>query len=559
MTGTLTSSSDTIGVIQIAPSLTTTTGSAYGISITPTEATAYAITGTLTSTKTITNYRGHYARLSTTGTITNAFGAYFKSVHGATGTLTNQYGLYIGALSKSSGTVSTSRGLVVYPQSVGTNYYTGYFEGPTPTAGACGFGTTTPQSLVDVRDQPINVRYGLSGGATGPWSNVSTYGLNTTASNANIITSYFWNYIPDGAGSQTELLMYAFADSSPSASTAYTPVNATSTLTAGRTKIFSLYNGTLVVYGGSAAAPSPSFLDSNNAETTTGLYMTTNAMSLSVSGTAYLSGSTSVPSWTVGAPQLLLSSGTVLAPGLALSTTPTDTGFYYSATNTSLNWSLLGVRAGSIHGSGNSGAYSGVGAAANTTGSWNTVVGYQALNANVSGTRNACVGYRSLYTCTGGYNTAVGSSAGLVVASGTDNVFLGKSSGSALSGTSSRNVCVGSAAGSGTPGTYNDSIYLGYNTQATTSNEILIGASTTEVSIVGDVLVGVEADSFNAAVSLDCGSTASLGFLLPVMTAAQRDTITTEGIMVFITDSPGPGVCIYNGTNWLTMPWTNMV
>jgi hypothetical protein len=73
---------------------------------------------------------------------------------------------------------------------------------------------------------------------------------------------------------------------------------------------------------------------------------------------------------------------------------------------------------------------------------------------------------------------------------------------------------------------------------------------------VASVLVAPASTTKNAAAALEISSTTQ-GFRLPVMTAAQRDAISSPpaGLMVFTTTA-GPGtdatlkICVYTGSAW---------
>jgi len=78
----------------------------------------------------------------------------------------------------------------------------------------------------------------------------------------------------------------------------------------------------------------------------------------------------------------------------------------------------------------------------NTTASNNTAVGYQAGYSNTTGTGNVYVGEQAGYSTTSSYNTLVGEAAGNTVTSGQKNTFVGNNSGGGMT-TGSNNTIIG--------------------------------------------------------------------------------------------------------------------
>lgn len=116
----------------------------------------------------------------------------------------------------------------------------------------------------------------------------------------------------------------------------------------------------------------------------------------------------------------------------------------------------------------------------NTTGGSNTASGVFSMYSNTTGSSNTAYGYQSLYTNTvNGNNTAIGRSA-LQNSDAADNTALGHSAGLAVT-SGQQNTLIGRAAGnSGTNNltTGSNNILLGYNSEAssaTVSNEVTIG------------------------------------------------------------------------------------
>lgn len=126
----------------------------------------------------------------------------------------------------------------------------------------------------------------------------------------------------------------------------------------------------------------------------------------------------------------------------------------------------------------------------NTTGTQNTALGFQTLNFSLVDLNNTAVGYASMATLNGGSNnTAVGANTLLVSTTGQYNTALGTSSlvadttGSfntaagvgALAGntTGVQNVAFGVSATS--TGNFSNTVAIGYGSQPTGSNQVVIG------------------------------------------------------------------------------------
>ena len=117
----------------------------------------------------------------------------------------------------------------------------------------------------------------------------------------------------------------------------------------------------------------------------------------------------------------------------------------------------------------------------------NTVVGnYVALNSNTSGSYNSALGYNSLSNnLDGSYNSAFGSNSLAYNTSGGDNVAIGIN---ALLNNSigSYNTAVGGVAGTSIT-TESNVTCLGYNAQVTASNQVQLGNSATTTYVYGTV------------------------------------------------------------------------
>jgi len=106
-------------------------------------------------------------------------------------------------------------------------------------------------------------------------------------------------------------------------------------------------------------------------------------------------------------------------------------------------------------------------------GSLNTALGHQTLNVNITGSSNTAVGYQALLAnTTGARNVGVGVLSSGIVNTGSDNTAVGWGSGNRL-GSDSQNTCIGSSAAAAN-GVAN-SIAIGYNSSAATSNSVYLG------------------------------------------------------------------------------------
>ncbi len=153
----------------------------------------------------------------------------------------------------------------------------------------------------------------------------------------------------------------------------------------------------------------------------------------------------------------------------ALSLMVSSTGSYNTA---------LGLNALSLDTSGSSNTSVGQASlAANTTGANNTALGTNALLVNTTGHENTGLGTIALKTLTTGTgNTAVGNAAGwnnaVTLATISNSTFLGNSANASVDGIT-------------------NSVAIGYNAQATASNQVVIGNSSVTSNIMyGGLTVG---------------------------------------------------------------------
>ncbi len=107
----------------------------------------------------------------------------------------------------------------------------------------------------------------------------------------------------------------------------------------------------------------------------------------------------------------------------------------------------------------------------------NTAVGYLALgNATLTGADNTCVGYEAGQSMTSGnQNVIIGSTAGSAFTSNAANIIIGYGA-TATAGANSNNVVIGTSA---TAGAFSGSICLGTGATAAASNQLTLGSSGT--------------------------------------------------------------------------------
>jgi len=148
----------------------------------------------------------------------------------------------------------------------------------------------------------------------------------------------------------------------------------------------------------------------------------------------------------------------------------------------------------------------------NTTGSYNTAVGINALTGTSSATSNV----------TGHHNTAIGNRAGVASSNLSNTTAIGDSA--IVSASNTIQLGSVSVTNVNTSGTIT-SPRIAAGTLSPTSSAVLEASSTTQ------------------------------GFLPPRMTKAQRDAIASpvSGLMIWCTDNLGGEIEVYNGSIWLNM------
>jgi len=128
----------------------------------------------------------------------------------------------------------------------------------------------------------------------------------------------------------------------------------------------------------------------------------------------------------------------------------------------------------------------------NNSGSNNTVVGYEALQANLIGGNNTAVGYEALYSNTGGNNTALGATALVFNVSGDSNTAVGMGALDA-NNSGSQNTAVGLGALGKVAGASNGNVAIGYhagNTLTSGAANIYVGADAATASESNTIRVG---------------------------------------------------------------------
>ena len=128
--------------------------------------------------------------------------------------------------------------------------------------------------------------------------------------------------------------------------------------------------------------------------------------------------------------------------------------------------------------------------AKNTTGSYNTANGSQALYSNTTGNQNTAIGLNALYSnTTGSYNTAIGLNAGRTITTGSSNTFVGSGAGF-----------------TGQLATAANSMALGNGAVTTASNQVVIGNDAiTQTLLRGNVGIGLTPTANMVGLSIEQG------------------------------------------------------
>mgnify|MGYP003645302976 FL=1 len=124
-----------------------------------------------------------------------------------------------------------------------------------------------------------------------------------------------------------------------------------------------------------------------------------------------------------------------------------------------------------------------------TSGSLNTAIGSGTLGSSSTAIRNFAGGYNCLGNLTGAlqnHNVGIGFSSGISLTSGQQNVFVGSGSAANVS-IGSGNIMLGYNSGGTTLSTYNSSVAIGNNALVDSSNQLVIGSSS---SYIGEAYFG---------------------------------------------------------------------
>lgn len=212
--------------------------------------------------------------------------------------------------------------------------------------------------------------------------------------------------------------------------------------------------------------------------------------------------------------------------------------------------------------------------------SFNSGVGYLALNSITSGVENTAFGWNALGSCTtGGFNTAIGiNSFGAAMTTGSNNVGVGGDSGRNNT-TGSDNVFVGTAAGQGGNSGYVPTANVmigsgaGGHSGTTPSTNVFIGyhAGFSHTSSSQNVFVGSEAgfnfsavgNTNNVFVGMQAGKLVTTGISNICLGAQVGSTTLTTGTRNILigtasnTDTAASGTndTIIIGCSTLTTPW----
>jgi hypothetical protein len=147
----------------------------------------------------------------------------------------------------------------------------------------------------------------------------------------------------------------------------------------------------------------------------------------------------------------------------------------------------------------------------NSSSSCNVFVGLQAGNNATSVNHCTYIGYQaggSNTQTTGNWNTFVGYQSGFSIGTGVDNACFGKTSGQAIT-SGSRNTFIGTSAGSNAA-TYNNSTAIGYNSQISANNQVVLGTATEIVMCPNHLLVAANLALTSGCIGIKADGTQSI-------------------------------------------------
>ena len=252
-------------------------------------------------------------------------------------------------------------------------------------------------------------------------------------------------------------------------------------------------------------------------------------------------------------------------------TTGSNNAFFgYQAgryTTSGSNNSFIGTQAGHSNTTGANNAFFGSAAGFNnTTGAGNTFNGHQAGYYNSFGTYNTFMGYQTGYNNTSGNNnTSIGFYAGYSNTTGVDNTSLGFNAGRE-NVTGSQNTFIGKNAGyTGSSNNLTNATALGYNTQVTQSNTVIlgnganvgIGTSTPSSKLVVDGAARNLAAISNGTATIDF-NTGNLQYTTANCGAFNLHNLKDGGSYTFAVQGATSATCSFNaysdaGVTGLTM------
>ena len=191
----------------------------------------------------------------------------------------------------------------------------------------------------------------------------------------------------------------------------------------------------------------------------------------------------------------------------------------------------------------------------------NTAIGsYSLSNVACCNDANTAVGYGSLQNTTGGYNTSIGYNSGTTNTSGTFNTIIG-----ANANVASASLTNATAIGGGAIVSASNTIQLGsnsvtnVNTSGTiTAGNVITGGTLTATTVnasgiltAGQMTVGAAIAPVSSAI-LEASSTTK-GFLPPRMTTIQRDAISSAAAGLVVFNTTTNGLEFKSSTGWVSI------
>jgi uncharacterized protein (TIGR02145 family) len=212
--------------------------------------------------------------------------------------------------------------------------------------------------------------------------------------------------------------------------------------------------------------------------------------------------------------------------------------------------------------------YSALGGSTNPIWSdYNTAIGsYSLSNTLCCNGRNTAVGYSSLQNTTGSYNTSLGYNSGTNNTNGTFITILGANANVASGGLTNA-----TAIGGGAIVSASNTIQLGNSsvTNVNASGTLSVGNLNTSGTLnagsinaggtltAGQMTIGAAVAPVSSAI-IEATSTTQ-GFLPPRMTGAQRDAISSPvaGLIIWCSNCGLGEIEVYNGSSWINISGTS--